>query len=129
MELKFKDLFCYQNLSAKDKASDFYKPENYFDLSLLPNNHLRDEMAPFIIARGQLLTFKSLYVDWRNYLLIADFLSEEYENEDSLLNLDKEFVVPQLQKWLMEQGISPQVKQGESYIIHPSIRYLLKAIE
>lgn len=129
MKLYFKELYCYQNIPLKDKKSDFYKPDNFFDLALLPNQNMQDDLAPFIVSRGQELTFKSLYVDWRHYLLLSEFLSTYYRDTDSLLSLDMDEVIPNMEHWLEEKDISPLVKHGDGFIYHASIRYLQRAIE
>ena len=78
MELKFKEFNSYKHLTEEDLKSDYYKPEYGFDLSLLPTLSLQEQLAPFILERGNTLTFLSLYIDRRSYILFAQFISTYY---------------------------------------------------
>ena len=88
MELKFKEFNSYKHLTEKDLKSDYYKPEYGFDLSLLPTLSLQEQLAPFILERGNTLTFLSLYIDRRSYMLFAEFISTCYPDLESMLDLD-----------------------------------------
>ena len=58
MELKFKEFNSYKHLTEKDLKSDYYKPEYGFDLSLLPTLSLQEQLAPFILERGNMRASK-----------------------------------------------------------------------
>lgn len=124
MELLFKDFDCYKHLSAEDLKSDYYKPDYNFNLARLPTVGLRDEFAAFIAERGNKLTYKSLYVDQRNYLLSAEFLLTKYPHLESVMDLDMETVELEMADWLLEKEICPWRKAKNGLTIHPAIRFL-----
>lgn len=124
MELLFKDFDCYKHLSASDLESDFYKPDYNYDLARLPTVELRDLFAAFITDRGNKLTFKSLYVDRRNYLLVAEFLTSNYPTLTDIQTLDMELVEIEMANWLLEKDINPWMKSKNGQTLHPAIRFL-----
>jgi len=127
MELKFKEFDCYKNLTEKDKKSDFYKPDYGFDLAKLPTLALQEQLAPFILERGNTLTFQSLYIDRRSYLLFSEFISECYPTLESILDLDIDAAMQEMVKFLHDKGINPHRKHKCGFNLHPAIRYINQA--
>lgn len=127
MKLYFKEFKCYENVPTKDR-DDFYKPDAYFDLSLLPTTELMDETANFLMERCNTLTFKSLYIDYRAYLLVAEFLSSCYPTLKSYTELDMEECTAHLKAHLVSKDISPTRKSNNTrgYVYHPAIYYIVK---
>ena len=117
MELKFKEFDCYKNLTEKDKKSDFYKPDYGFDLAKLPTLALQEQLAPFILERGNTLTFQSLYIDRRSYLLFSEFISECYPTLESILDLDIDAAMQEMVKFLHDKGINPHRKHKGTYMM------------
>lgn len=127
MELKFKEFNSYKHLTEKDLKSDYYKPEYGFDLSLLPTLSLQEQLAPFILERGNTLTFLSLYIDRRSYMLFAEFISNCYPDLESMLDLDVESATARMIGFLHDKNINPRRKQIDGFVLHPAIRYISQA--
>lgn len=127
MELKFKEFNCYKNMTEKDKKSDFYKPDYGFDLARLPTLALQEQLAPFLLDRGNSLTFQSLYIDHRSYLLFSEFIATCYPTLESMLDLDVEAANSRMVMFLHDKNINPRRKQKNGYTLHPAIRYIHQA--
>lgn len=127
MKLYFSEFKCYENIPTKDR-DEFYKPDAYFDLSLLPTRGLMDETAAFLMERCNTLTFKSLYIDHRAYLLVAEFLSDCYPALTSYVDLDMEECTAHLKAYLVSKDISITRKSNNTrgYVYHPAIYYITK---
>ena len=127
MELKFKEFNSYKHLTEKDLKSDYYKPEYAFDLSLLPTLSLQEQLAPFILERGNTLAFLSLYIDRISYMLFAEFISTCYPDLESMLDLDVESAIARMIGFLHDKGINPRRQKKDGYNLHPAIRYINQA--
>ncbi len=127
MKLYFKEFKCYENVPLEDR-DEFYQPDAYFDLSLLPTTKLMDEMAVFLMDRCNTLTFKSLYIDYRTYLIVADFITSSYPALESYLDLDMDECTAHLKAYLVSRDISPTRKSNNTkgYVYHPAIYYIGK---
>ena len=127
MKLYFREFKCYENVPLEDR-DEFYQPNAYFDLSLLPTTELMDEMAVFLMDRCNTLTFKSLYIDYRTYLIVTDFIYSCYPNLKSYMDLDMDECTAHLKAYLVSRDISPTRKSNNSkgYVYHPAIYYISK---
>ncbi len=127
MKLYFREFKCYENVPIEDR-DEYYKPDAYFDLSMLPTKELMDETATFLMERCNTLTFKSLYIDHRAYLLVADFLSDCYPALKSYVDLDMDECTAHLKAYLISKNISATRKSNNTrgYVYHPAIYYITK---
>ncbi len=128
MVIGFNQFNCYKNIKENDKSSDFYHPEYEYNLEMFPSKNLQKELYPFVLHRGNKLTFKSLYQDRRAYILAAEFLSTHYPNLESVLDLPLEDAENEMEKWLIKQGIAATLKTKNGTTQHAAIRYLRQAM-
>lgn len=127
MKLYLKEFDGYKNIPT-EKQNWYYQPNLYFDLELLPTVSLQNEMAAFLIDRGNTLTFQSLYIDLRTYNMVAKFLSDHYSELVTFNDLDMDSSIPLLKDYLVANNISPTKKSNNTkgYVYHPAIYYIQK---
>lgn len=103
-----KDLPCYTQVECSEtENSKLYKKRNRcFHLDALPTEGLVKEMREFVEYRGNGNTIKatSLVSEIWKFHRICDFLSEMYEDINSLLDVQEEQLIKNMKKWLLKHG-------------------------
>lgn len=101
-----KGLACYQRATAAQKANKLIRPEQCFDLSKLPTQGLQKEFGTFILFRGQHLALGSIRSEFWPYHQLCRFFCACYPNMESLLEEEKEDLLRELKKWMLQNGCS-----------------------
>lgn len=102
MKLYFKDLPCWKNV--KNNNSRTYCPNWAFDLKRLPNESLRELFEKFILYRAHNISAGSLREEQSQFNKMADFLTQNYANIGSLLEIEEEELHKQADLWLLKTG-------------------------
>lgn len=124
------ELQSYKDLaiSDPDKAKRFAKRK--YNLGLLPNEELINEMREYIVNRGKEISCSSLKSEIYGYNQMAKFISESEEGMKTFVGTDIKSLEKQCKAWLIKNGKSISIKRkrqeyhGESFRTNEIILYL-----
>lgn len=119
----FRDMEGYKNLTEHQKK--YMGKSAVFDLGLLPNITLQEEMTGFIQERIRTVAMTTLLGDRGNYSLLCRFLEKKGEHLKHFLDWDREVWFRKLKAWMLEEGMALNYKRhgnyGSIYRMRPGI--------
>lgn len=119
----FRDMEGYRTLTEHQKK--YVGKSAAFDLELLPDNPLREEMEHFLQKRIQDVTMTTLLNDRGNYNLFCRFLRTKGRGLEHFLDWDRETWRRKLKAWMLEEGMplnyERQGTYGSTYRMQPGL--------
>ena len=119
----FRDMEGYKNLTEHQKK--YMGKSAVFDLGLLPNITLQEEMTGFIQERIRTVAMTTLLGDRGNYSLLCRLLEKKGEHLKHFLDWDREVWFRKLKAWMLEEGMALNYKRhgnyGSIYRMRPGI--------
>lgn len=100
----YQELECYKN--ADEATRRMIVKADYYDLSLLPTETMKDEFQCYIRYRGTQVSLRTIHTDKLHFKRLCKAIQTRRKLPDSLLDWEEKKWVQLLKAWMLENGIS-----------------------
>lgn len=99
-----KDLPCFKKATQNQLKHHAVQEDRYFDLMLLPNQNMREEVQKFILERGSRMSVISVAQEINAYNQLCEFINAKEKGLSSFREIPFEKMERSLKVWITQSG-------------------------
>lgn len=128
----FKELPGYAE--ATEQQRKIMGKNTYYDLELIKNNKIREQVTKFVLYRMQNVKISTFYHEKSCYNHICRFFNDEEKKVEKLQGKELESLIRMLKKWMLKNELTfyyttPNGKGKERLVRNKTIGYFERFLE